>query len=217
MTILMDPDSSPVRIGLIADGHGDYDATERSLRVLRERGVDLLVHLGDFCDSVRNNGLTDMIRLLRKNAVFAIRGNNDHLVERMLRDSRPEGDPLRDAVIGFMGGVPMRMVIDDLCFAHSLPYDAIRSFYEPIDIGTPKRARWLFRDIPYRLLFCGHSHMPVFFRWKDGEVTREGLEPGEPLSLQPDERYIMIVGAAYEGECALLDRDAGTYERIRVF
>jgi len=204
------------RIGLIADSHGDFHATERAIRVLRERGADCLVHLGDFCDSVRNNGLNDLVRLLRDNNMSVVKGNNDYQVEKMLRGV---ADPKagQESLVAFFNTIPMMIVEGEACFAHSLPYDALRAFYEPIDIGSPKRARKIFQHTSYRILFCGHSHLPVFFRWRDEEATRESIAPQQTLSLAAAERYIMIVGAVYEGESALYNREAQTYERITIF
>lgn len=211
------PDCKPVRIGLLADSHGNLEATEQSLSVLEERGADCIIHLGDFCDSVKNNGLADMIRVLSHHRVVVVKGNNDHQVEKMLRDSTEFLNHHRDSILDYLADIPMTHVLDDICFAHSLPFDALRSFYEPIDIGTAWRANRLFQASPYQTLFCGHSHMPVLFRWKDGVVTREMVTPGEAVPLIPSERYIIIVGAVYEGECAILDREALTYERVKLF
>ncbi len=205
------------KVGLIADSHGDFHATERAIRVLRERGADWLVHLGDFCDSVRNNGLGELVRLLRGNHVSVVKGNNDYQVEKMLRGDQADPKAGQESLVAFFNTIPMMIVEGEVCFAHSLPYDALRAFYEPIDIGSPKRARKIFQHTPYRILFCGHSHLPVFFRWRDEEATRESIAPQQTLSLAATERYIMIVGAVYEGECALYDREAQTYERITIF
>lgn len=205
------------KVGLIADSHGDLPATERAVRVLRARGAECLVHLGDFCDSVRNNGLVELVGLLSGNRVSVVKGNNDYQVEKMLRNDPENSNSGRDVLVNFFNTLPMMIVAGDVCFAHSLPYDALRAFYEPIDIGSTKRARKIFQHTPYRMLFCGHSHLPVFFRWRDEETTRETIEPNRTLSLEGEERYIMIVGAVYEGECALYDREAQTYERITIF
>jgi predicted phosphodiesterase len=204
------------RIGLMADSHGDLKATKKAIAVLRKEGAESLIHLGDFFDSLQNDSLSSLISLLKDNGVLAVKGNNDHQIEKLLKDNSYEEGEERESVLSFIGDLPMIMVMKDLCFAHSLPFDALRSFYEPIDIGSAKRARGIFKNTPYRILFCGHSHIPVFFRWKDGHATRETIMPGHALSIEKGERYIMIVGAVYGGECALYDRDSMEYKRIRI-
>jgi predicted phosphodiesterase len=204
------------RIGLMADSHGDLNATKKAIAVLRKEGAESLIHLGDFFDSLQNDSLSSLISLLKDNGVLAVKGNNDHQIEKLLKDNSYEEGEERESVLSFIGDLPMIMVMKDLCFAHSLPFDALRSFYEPIDTGSAKRARGIFKNTPYRILFCGHSHIPVFFRWKDGHATRETIMPGHALSIEKGERYIMIVGAVYGGECALYDRDSMEYKRIRI-
>ena len=205
------------RIGLLADSHGDVKATEESIRVLRSRGVDVIVHLGDFGDSVRLDLLAAMIDILERNDVLAVMGNNDFMVGNMLAEEAYLTYHERDRMAAFIKEIPMMRVLEDVCFAHSLPYDNFKACYEPIDNGSTARANQLFRDMGYRVLFCGHSHLPVLFRLHTEKVTREIVTPGQPLSIDFSDRYIMVVGAVEEGECALFDRESSLYERIRLF
>jgi predicted phosphodiesterase len=222
-------DTSGRGIGLIADSHGNLDATAEAIRLLKGRGAGILVHLGDFCDSVRRDRAGVMIRLLRENNILAVKGNNDFFVEGVLTDERRPPDPEGEPILAFLKTVPFIRTLNGLLFAHSLPFDTLRSFYEPIDTGNTQRAERLFAETDFQLLFCGHSHVPVFFRKSGSRVTREQVPPGERMVLltdadkqhtkkddSPPDRFIMIVGAVDGGECALYDREAGIYERIRI-
>lgn len=224
-------------VGLIADSHGNLDATAEAIRLLKARGAGTLFHLGDFCDSIRHDRAAAMISLLREHGVLAVKGNNDFFVESMLTDERRPSKPEERPTVAFLRGVPFTRTLNGLLFAHSLPYDSFRSFYEPIDTGTTRRAERLFAETDFQLLFCGHSHLPILFRKAGGAVTREQVPPEEKLVLgaagdPPDtggerlhteqnggaaDRFIVIVGSADEGECALYDREAGIYERIRIY
>jgi predicted phosphodiesterase len=210
-------ETNGICIGLIADSHGNLEATAAAIRVLRGRGARMLVHLGDFCDSIRRDPAAAMIRLFRENGVLAVKGNNDFSVERMLTDERRRPEPAGEQTIAYLRTVPFTLALNGLLFAHSLPYDSLRSFYEPIDTGNTHRAARLFNELDFQLLFCGHSHAPILFRMARGKVTREQLPLGEKRLQDADDRFIMIVGAADEGECALYDTEARTYERIRIF
>ena len=176
-------DMSGRGIGLIADSHGNLDATAEAIRLLKGRGAGILVHLGDFCDSVRRDRAAAMIRLLRENDVLAVKGNNDFFVESVLTDERRSPDPDEMSAIAFLKTVPITRTLDGLLFAHSLPFDTLRSFYEPIDTGKTLRAERLFAETDFRLLFCGHSHVPVLFRKAGSLVTREQVPPGEKMVL----------------------------------
>ena len=157
-----------------------------------------------------------MIRLIRENDVLAVKGNNDFFVEGILADERRPPDPAGDATIAFLRTVPFSRARNGLLFAHSLPYDSLRSFYEPIDTGNTQRAERLFAEKAFQVLFCGHSHLPILFRKAGSRVTREQALPGEKLRLDSADRFIAVVGAADEGECALYDSERRTYERIRI-
>jgi len=202
------------RIGIIADSHGNREATAKTIRLLKGRGVDLLVHLGDFCDSVRHDRTAAMIDLLRENDVLAVKGNNDFLVEKMLADERRPVAAEGKKMLSFLRDVPVVRALGDIRLAHSLPFDTLRAFYEPIDRGNTLRAEELFNEADFRILFCGHSHLPILFRKENGRVTREAIPAGLPVILQRTGRYIFIAGAATDGECALYDGEAGTYERL---
>ena len=203
------------RIGIIADSHANREATAEAIRLLEGRGADLLVHLGDFCDSVRHDRSAAMIALLLEHNLLADKGNNDFLVENMLADPRRKPDAEGARVLAFLRKTPVVRLRGDVRFAHSLPFDTLRAFYEPIDTGNTRRAEELFDEADFRILFCGHSHLPVLFRRSGGQVMREAVPAGEPITLEPTERYIFVAGAAADGECALYDEEAGTYERLR--
>ncbi|MCX5837066.1 MAG: metallophosphoesterase family protein [Deltaproteobacteria bacterium] len=203
------------RIGIIADSHGNLEATAEAILLLKGRGAGLLIHLGDFCDSIRHDRAAAMIDLLREKGVLAVKGNNDFLVENRLADARRPPDAEGKNMLAFLRDVPVVRTQGDIRFAHSLPFDTLRAFYEPIDTGDTRRAEKLFAEADFRILFCGHAHLPILFRKADGRVTREAVPAGRPTALERTERYIFVVGAASDGECALFDDEAGTYERLR--
>ena len=205
------------RIGLLADSHGDLKATAESIRVLRSHQCDCIVHLGDFGDSMRLDVLSAMIDILEENGVLPVLGNNDFMVGNMLADPSYMTYRDRERIAAYIRDVPMKRMVADMCFAHSLPFDYFKACYEPIDDGSTARATRLFQEMEYRILFCGHSHLPVLFRLRESRVTRENVAPGRPLPLNSLDRYIMVVGSVEEGESAIFDRETSAYERIRIF
>jgi len=67
-----------MRIGLLGDTHGHVPALEVSIRGLRDAGVDLIVHCGDFINTPFSPDPPDeMIALLRAEGVSAICGNGE--------------------------------------------------------------------------------------------------------------------------------------------
>ena len=207
------------RLGLLSDSHGNIEVTEKAIDILRSRGCERVIHLGDFCDTNRRDRLEDIIRLFQERKVIAVKGNNDYLIELALSSNGP-GERYSDQkqIYEFLKKVPMTVVMDDICFAHSFPFDYLRAFYEPIDTGSTQRASLLFQQMPYRILFCGHSHTPAYFCLRSPDRVFRGVTPpGRKFSLEPARRYIFVVGSADEGECAVFDTETLIYERINIF
>ena len=210
--------NKPRRLGLISDSHGNIDATEKAIDILMTQGCEHVIHLGDFCDTSRRQHMEEIFRLFQERRVIAVKGNNDYLIELALQNGTGEEYADPKGMYEFLKEVPMTVVMDDICFAHSFPFDYLRAFYEPIDVGSSERALFLFGQMPYRILFCGHSHTPIYFRLSHSEgVLRKEIPLGEKLLLESTSRYIFVVGSADEGECAVFDTEASTYERIRIF
>ena len=206
------------RIGLLADSHGRLAAIVNGAACLKLYRADAVIHLGDIFDSVRNDSLDQIHEAVCRHQFISIKGNNDYQIETLLSAGQAFGLPpnLQQQILLFLRQMPLRLEDGDICFAHSLPFGGIRSFYEPIDTGSMKRAVQVFNKTTYHILFCGHSHTGVLFRRRREQVTREPVDPDEIIHFQPSERYIVIVGAADKGECGIFDRDTMTYQRIRI-
>lgn len=206
----------PKRIGLVADSHDRLESLAKAIGILEQRGAEALVHLGDICDSLRLDLLEDSVRLLCEHRMLVVKGNNDFMLENLLRCQPPGNQHRFGHLAAFLRDLPMRIIWDGVCFAHSLPFEHLRSFYEPIDMGTTERAEEIFRLTTHRILFCGHSHRSVLFRLAGGRVSREAFPEGQPIPLDRAERYIIVTGSVLEGECALFDVESWSLENIRI-
>jgi len=209
--------NKPQRIGLLSDSHGNIEATRKTIDILSREGCEAIIHLGDFCDTGRRKHIEDILRLFQERKVVSVKGNNDYLIELALQNGTGNEYADPKGMHDFLKEIPMKVVKDDICFAHSFPFDYLRAFYEPIDVGSTERASLLFGQIPYRILFCGHSHTPILFCLNQRqEVHRREVPPREKLLLEPTCRYIVVVGSADEGECAVFDMETSIYERIKI-
>ena len=210
----------PGRVGLIADSHSNHGAMQACITCLLGGNgtISGLVHLGDLFDSMQHTQMHEMVKTIHRFDITAVKGNNDFHIQNMLTNGSamniPEAD--KQEILLFLQHLPMKIVDDNVCFTHSLPFDSIRSLYEPVDNGTTDRARQIFDQTQYHLICCGHSHTPVLFRWRSGTITRERINAEETLLLNPCERYIIVVGASDNGECGVLDTGLKTYTRMCV-
>ncbi len=202
------------RIGLIADSHGDVERTELAAKVLLSAGAERLIHLGDFCDTLQESSWVAVMQVLQQYRMLTVKGNNDFQVETLLKERRSEWGQAEVELRAYLKSLQTTMVSDGLCFAHSLPYDSIRSVYEPIDDGTTVKAIKIFHRTVYHIMFCGHSHTPALFRWRKEKVTREEIPRDKTFPMKESERYIVVVGAVTDGYCALYDREKAYYQQI---
>ena len=56
----------------------------------------------------------------------------------------------------------------------------------------------VFGDYPWRLVFVGHSHLPLLFGLRNKhsfEATEYPVHCNRPFPLAPDDRYIVCPGA----------------------
>ena len=206
------------RIGLIADSHGNLQSIEKGISTLKELRFHALVHLGDIFDSLENDDLFEIFQIVKQNNFLTVKGNNDFQVENQLNNGHSFDVSLihKNKILSFLKQMPLRLIDEDICFAHSLPFNSIRSFYEPVDTGTTDRAKQLFNQTLYSILFCGHSHSSILFRLRHGVVTREPIHPNELIRFHSSERYIVIVGSSGNGECGMFDKEQMTYQRIPI-
>jgi predicted phosphodiesterase len=206
------------RIGLMADSHGDLDSLKSGIHRLEACGVDAIIHLGDFLDSQQSDNALGIIETFYHKKIFTVKGNNDYQIETALRNGCLNHIPTRHRkkILSFLTSVPIILTLHNICFAHSLPYNSIRSFYEPVDTGNADRARMIFQNTIYHILFCGHSHFPILFRNHSGKVVRETIQERLPINIIQNERFIIIVGSVEKGESGLMDIKEMKYERIRL-
>ncbi|MFO8112989.1 MAG: metallophosphoesterase family protein [Desulfosalsimonadaceae bacterium] len=200
---------------MIADSHGSALSLVKAIDALAGRNAEELIHLGDFFDSIYTRNISEVLSLLQENRIRTVKGNNDYQVEKMLDSGAlHHSENPKDSCLAFLKETPLLYGCGNACFSHSMPFDTIRSFYEPIDIGTTDRAAEVFKNTSCQILYCGHSHRPVFFRYSRGKVSREKVAAGERIGIHPRERFIFIVGSAENGECGLYNTVESFYERI---
>ena len=193
-----------MRIGIVADVHETVEALQRALTEFRSRQVDLVVSLGDTCDTFSPVGRArDVVALLRGAKAIGVWGNHDvglcfDVSERLRRTAGPE-------VLGYMACMQPHLVVAGCRFSHVEPWlDARRVedlwyFNGPPD--TPEKVARSFRVVPEQYLFVGHFH-----RWlvmtPSGRVEWNGEAP---LKLGDRSRYLVVVAPVVSGWCAIFD------------
>jgi predicted phosphodiesterase len=201
----MFPLTSPC-IGIIADSHGNPDMIASAVDFFHSRGCARIIHLGDICDSFRPDTCDPCIRILKKNNIAAVKGNNDHVLE--INQSPQPDSIISKESLSFLQNLPPTLTCDNLIFAHSLP------FFEDLGIscitkimGEPE-IRKFFSQPDYSILFRGHNHAPEIV-WKQGQgIGSLELPPGESIDLKQHLPCIVTCGALTRGLVMILDSES---------
>jgi predicted phosphodiesterase len=198
-----------MRIGLVTDAHNHAGALARALAILRERGADAVVSLGDNCDAFSSGGEPgEVVRLLREAGAVGTWGNHDFSLSRHVSERARRRHGEED--LAYLATMRPRLVLADCHFSHREPSIDLEdpAALWSIEEGPPVLATIALAGLaatPERFLFVGHYH-----RW--AAVTPRDLLPwsGEaPLRLADHPRCFVFVGPVCEGHCGLFDSDTG--------
>jgi len=136
--------------------------------------------LGDLVDGGPGN--EEVVRYVHDNAIPTVRGNHDETNSLTLaRDVRT-----------FLEALPEEIREDDALFTHISPRRKkakILDMYEAWNV---------FGETAARRVFVGHAHIPLLFGESSEHAcsaTQYPLASNSPLVLDPQDRYIVCVGA----------------------
>ena len=171
-----------MRIGIIADIHGDIRALEATLGRLERLGVTEIVCLGDL---VGYGSEPDaVVTEIRDRGIICVRGNHDRwAVERRqivgLRGWKTA--VLRDETWSFLAGLPpsLPLVCSEMLIEthHGSPASDMEfvTAYKPM----PPSVEEFWDRSKARVLLLGHTHIPMIDRGPGGTV----INPGSVLSV----------------------------------
>lgn len=195
-----------MRLGIVTDIHEQVEPLARVLGFFRDQAVDQVVNLGDACDLYSTFGrANEVAELLREANAVGVWGNHDFgLCYDVPKEIKKKASP---ELLEYMGTMKGRLVIEDCHFSHVEPYldpYNVESLWSWGDLPvTPDAVRPSFEAVPQRLLLLGHFHKWLVMT-PQGQVQWSGEEP---LHLEPDQRYFIIVAPLMTGWCAILDTE----------
>lgn len=177
-----------MRLGVIADIHGNLPALEAVLARLAGLSVDRIVNLGDCASGPLWPAET--VQLLRARAMSHVRGNHD----RALGAASPDGLGASDSYAwrnldaearGWLGGLPFQLDIGVARCFHASPKDDDTYLLDAIEGGRlvaagPEAVAALLDPAGAAVVLCGHSHQPRLLRLDDGTVVVNPGSVGNP-------------------------------------
>jgi hypothetical protein len=203
-----------MRIGILADIHEAVDELSVALAEFQRRRVDMIVSLGDACNTFGPASRADAVTaMLRASSAVGVWGNHDvglcfEVSDQVRRKASPE-------ILNYMAGMQAYLIVENCRFSHIEPWlDARRIedlwyFDGPPD--TPVKAARSFTAVPERLLFVGHFH-----QWLIMTPSARVEWNGEaPLTVEHASRHLIVVAAVVDGWCAVFDTELSTLIPIR--
>ena len=191
-----------MRLGVIADVHGNLPALEAVLAKLDALAPDRIVNLGDCASGPLWPAETTA--LLRSRAMSHVRGNHD----RALGAASPEDLGASDSYAwqaldtearAWLAGLPAEIMVESaLCF-HACPDNDSAYLMEEVQNGylVPSpiptiEQRLAGREAP--LMLCGHSHQTRVARLSSGTVVLNPGSVGNPAYRDTNPAHVSESG-----------------------
>jgi predicted phosphodiesterase len=195
-----------MRIGLLTDIHEQVEHLGQALARLETEHLDVIVQLGDACDLYGpGRGTTAVVEMLNAAGVIGVWGNHDigfcHEVSAEMQAG------MEPRVLAYMANMRPKLELADCHFSHVDPYldptDVLSLWMAAEKPNSLEMAMPSFAATPQRILFLGHYH-----RWiviDDCGVVN--WDATSPLWLNPDQRFLIVVGPLVKGQFGVYDTD----------
>jgi predicted phosphodiesterase len=188
-----------MRLAIISDIHGNFEALQRVLEDIGQAGADRIVCLGD------NIGYgpepEEVVNELRRLEVPCLMGNHEKALtssaylkrlnftaQESMRITRKLLSPANQQ---YSKALPGFHTEDGVRFVHGCPPDSATVYlYEPSAV----RLRKLFDTFPEELCFFGHTHLLVLYGWQADKVETTFMKEGV-YRLSPGQRCLVNVGS----------------------
>ncbi len=213
-----------MKLGILSDVHGNYEALKRAIEILEMEGAEKLVCLGDIVGY--GPSPSECIRKVRESCDTVVLGNHDAAIIG-------KEDPHRFNRYALISNIwtAEQLSPEDKDYLSSLPYtknDEKDSYllvhaspFQPEYFNyilSPNDALFEFQEFEEKVCFIGHSHKPAIFSSSGFLVIPNIMEK----SIDDDNRYIINVGSVGQprdgdsrGCVALYDTWRKTIRHIR--
>lgn len=218
-----------MRIALLSDIHANREALEACLAHVNRQGADRIAVLGDIvgygADPV---ACTERVAELAGKGAIVILGNHDEAVQRADPDMNADAlaaihwtrGVLGDDHRRFLAALPLTHRDGEVLLVHAGARHPGQWPY----VTSPRNAELSLSATDARLVFCGHTHMPVLFSLQpNGTCLPFVPVTNQPVPLLRHRRWQAVIGAVgqpRDGSAAaaysILDLGQGTLTQHRV-
>lgn len=188
-----------MRIAVITDIHGNWDALVNVLEDIEHSGVDKIFCLGD------NIGYgpepNRVIQTLRDCEIPSILGNHELAVLKReylawfnptaRRSLEKTIELLSDNALKYLSSLERVLVHGEYRFVHGFPPESLSTYRYGVPVYKKRR---IFETMEERICFIGHTHDLNLIAYNGETLTSELLVKGS-LILSLDQRYIISAGS----------------------
>ena len=159
----MNLNSEDMKVAIISDIHGNYDAFREVMTDIDQSKVDRIISLGD---NIGYGPEPDrVVQMIMAQDIPSVQGNHELAIkdEEYLNWFNPVACKsliktramLSESSIGFVTELEPFITLDDCRYVHGFPPDSplIYMFQE-----SESRKKQILKKIPQRLSFIGHTH-----------------------------------------------------------
>jgi predicted phosphodiesterase len=204
-----------MRLGVIADIHGNAAALEAVLQALKRRGVTKVLDLGDSVSGPLWPAET--LALLRHAGIPSLRGNHDRWVAEggAGASDRFARAALSGPEAAFLGALPMqRRPLPGVLAFHASPGDDEAYLLDEVAEGRlrPAPAATVASRLgptEETLILCAHSHQATIRELPDGRVIVNPGSVGMPAYADPAAPAHASETGAPHARFAVLELEAG--------
>ena len=189
-----------MKIAILSDIHSNLEAFEAVLSKLKEKKIEKIWHLGDIVGYGPNPN--ECIQLVKKEKIISLVGNHDLAVigkitteyfnpyaalaiklnaQKILKENKK-----------FLESLPLTLKPEkDVILAHGSIRDPIWEYL--LEIVQAEENFSLFKE---KVLFVGHSHLPMIFEKREDKIYQFRFPPDKAfLKFEKNSRYIINPGS----------------------
>ena len=188
-----------MKVAIISDIHGNYDAFQEVMADIGQSKVDRIVSLGD---NIGYGPEPDrVVQMIMAQEIPSVQGNHELAIkdEEYLNWFNPVARKsliktrtmLSESSINFVTELEPFIILNDCRYVHGFPPDSplIYMFQE-----SESRKKQILDKVPERLSFIGHTHTLEMISY-DGKSMEYSDLPRGLTKLQADKKYIINIGS----------------------
>jgi putative phosphoesterase len=215
-----------MRYLVVSDIHSNLPALKAVLARAKRVGYDKIICLGDFVGYYTSPN--EVVELLRGDLAIAVIGNHDHGLLHPQTITLYFNDLAREALfynisiiskdtLEFLKSLPFTAEMDGFMFVHGTPSDPEAFEYIYSSVQAARELRLTSK----RVIFFGHTHIPVIYEYDEEKDRVIAVE--KYVRFKEGKRYLINPGSVGqprdgnpEASFGILDMEEGIYRNYRV-